>query len=305
MSKVFVVGTIYIESQIFVDELPKENEVQIASSNTSFIGSKTINLSKVLRKHGIDVDYCGMAGDDKEGSLVLKEFKDNGITQNVIFSENKVTGKITVITNKSGKNSIIIFKGANDHLSPRDIEANHIINQANTDKSDYDLIYSVTSLNIDTLDFLIELSNKINVPLFLDISHNHKLIELDKLKDVAFVTMNKHEAGLLLDSEVITPVDAQTACRRIRETCKGNIIITLDKDGIVFLEKSKKDPMHIPGIKVTGVVDETGAGDILRGVFIAQYLKTKKLKSSLEKAQEVAAESVKIKGILNKIENIT
>lgn len=80
--------------------------------------------------------------------------------------------------------------------------------------------------------------------------------------------------------------------------CKANIkIIKCGKKGCLYLSKEKSFPVYSKVIK--NVVDKTGAGDCLNGVFLNLIINGINEEKALRVAVDVATESVKHKGIFD------
>ncbi len=299
MSKILVIADIYAETQYFVDSIPLENQVAIALQVTNTIGSKTLNASRVLAKLGNDVFLFGKIGSDQNGSIALETIKDKyNLNPDFIYNvKNSSTGQLVVITNNNGKSSITIQFGANKLVNEEDID--HISKYL----SGFDMVYSATNLTLPLLYKLVDKCNNFKVPIFIDVPNQQKEIDLKKLNNTTFIAPNRQEAELLLGIEIQSVEDAKSACIQIRENFIGNIIITLDEDGCVVLEKEKLEVDYYAASKQT-TVDSTGAGDIFRAVFVSEYLNTSNISRSIQKAQLIASKSVKIKGVENTINNL-
>lgn len=147
------------------------------------------------------------------------------------------------------------------------------------------------------------LATNAGVLTFLDVPNQHKDIDLTKLSVATFIAPNREEAGLLLGAKITTIEDSYRAINQIFEKTKTNVIISLDKDGVVFIGKDETTPTHVPAKQVE-VLDSTAAGDILRAVFVSEYLKSKSIESSLNIALESATESIKWEGVNNTINTL-
>lgn len=287
---ILVIGDVYSETQYFVEEIPSGNEFAISEDATSVFGSKTINASRTLARLGSNVDFFAHVGNDLEGVNSIKTFKDWEINSLTAQINNEKTGKIVVITDKSGKSGITLFRGANQTITPQ------IIAKYENKIAQYDAIYAATNLQLDSLYVLADLCHKINVPLFIDVPNQHNEIDLSRLSKVNFFAPNRQEAQLLTKTAISSIEDAKKVSLILRGKLTGVIIITLDKDGCIVLEENSSNPKHFKATTVDSV-DETAAGDIFRAVFLHSFLKTKSIEQSITKALLVATESTKIKGV--------
>lgn len=297
MSNILVVGDIYSETQFFTDNIPQENEFAFASEATTTIGSKTINVARVLSKLGNHTSYCGVIGDDLEGEQVPVSFDKWQISPMLTKLQDQRTGKIAVVTPKSGKSSVILVAGANEHLSV------DIIRSLEPKMANFDCIYTSTALPLSSLYLLVQTCRNFSIPIFLDIPNQQEKLEMDKLSQVDFFMPNRQEASLLLGMKIATLDEVNHAVMLLRETIKGTIIITLDKDGCVILDSDSRKPKLIKSESVEAV-DETGAGDIFRAAFTSEWIISRDMGRAVEMAIKLATNSTLIKGVSASIENI-
>lgn len=297
MKKVLVVGDIYTETQFFTDTIPQENEFAFASEAVATVGSKTINVARTLAKLGVDVAYYGVVGADIEANQVIEKMSDYGINPFPSREASLPTGKIAVITPKSGKSSIILSAGANQLLSTS------MINALEAKLTGHDCIYTSTALPLESLYTLVATCRKLSIPIFLDIPNQQTELDLGKITSVDFFMPNRQEAALLVGKPINTLDDARVAAKSLREKILGNIIITLDKDGCLVLARDTIEPQHYPAKNVVAI-DETGAGDIFRGALVHKYLETIDLEVSIKYALDLATNSVLVKGVDASIDSI-
>jgi len=297
MKKILVVGDIYAETQYFTDSIPLENEFAFAREAISTIGSKSINVARTLTKLGDDITYFGIVGDDVDGREADSQLRHYGINSQLTKIQATLTGKIAVITPKSGESSIVLSAGANEILTPA------MILELVPKLSGFDCVYTSTALPLESLYALIDLCHKLKLLIFLDIPNQQSTLNLTKVANVDFFMPNRQEAALLVGNPIHNLDDAKTAIVALRKSILCTIIITLDKDGCIVLESGKNEPQHFSAQSVNAV-DETGAGDIFRGVFVNYYLQTQSLEESISKALQFATNSVIIKGVNASLEAI-
>jgi ribokinase len=295
MNNILVVGDIYSESEFKVETIPAPGEYSIADSVFTVTGSKTINTARIISKLGNSTNFFGKAGKDDLYFKVLADFKNFGIKIDHIIQNDVKTGQISITTDQADTNAASIFFGANATVSIEDIQS--IKNDLNTFK----LVYASTNLPLDCLYALINLCQANRTPLFLDFSNKQKEVSLKNLENVEYISPNREEAEMIFDERIRTVDDAFRILYLFRKFCKGTIILTLDIDGCAVIEKGAKDPMYFKTTPVQSV-DSKGAGDIFKGVFVSEILKTQKLETSIQNAQLIATRSVSIKGVYNTLD---
>jgi len=298
MNKVLVVGDIYIETQYFVDQIPSAKEFTFSSQAVTTTGSKTINASRVLAKLNNDVHFFGRVGKDSLGELAISHLQSFGVnTESVKSQEDQRTGLISVITDQNAESGIILFSGANKSIVKNEIDLlqNEIDN--------YDFIYTATNLAPESLYTLIDIANTKQIPIFIDFPNQHKVIDLTRISAANFIMPNREETQLILDVTLNSIEDAKNAIKQLRAKLKNNILITLDKDGCLILERDRDEPTHFR-TEVTEAVDATASGDIFRAVFASTIIQTKDIDTSIRRALKAATESTKIKGVDNTLSSL-
>jgi ribokinase len=289
MKPILVIGDLYSETQYFVEKLPGQDQFIFAHGATTMVGGKVVNAARILARLGNQVSFYGHVGNDDDGETAEHALAKYAIHSQLQKKPNETTGKITVTTDREAKSSIVLFMGAN-----KTITQDSIATLKTTITPSF--IYAATSLELSALYALIAYAAEESIPLFLDVPNQHSLLDLTKLANVDFFSLNRQEIGLLLKKEMTTIDEALAAIKQLRETIKGTIILTLDKDGCVLLEKNSSSPTHIKAGE-THAVDETGAGDIFKAVFVDTFLKTNDMHKAVEKSLRVATRSTEIKGV--------
>jgi len=296
MKKILVVSDIYFETQYFLNKIPKAKEFEIASDVTNIIGSKTLNAARVLANLGNKVDLFGKVGSD--GEKAIEGIKKFGIfTEDIEVRYSSKTGQIVVQTDSTGESAITLFFGANNEITPESFDtlAKRI--------SHYDFVYAATNLPLESLYRLASICEHNEVQFLVDFPNQQKLVDLKRLSEVDFIAPNRQEAELLLDMKILSIDDAFAALVKLRKSCLGSIIITLDSEGAVLLEKDSPIPRHFPTSRVK-VVDATASGDIFRAIFVSNYLKSRNINESIILSVKIATESVRLKGVDYTLSNL-
>jgi ribokinase len=100
---------------------------------------------------------------------------------------------------------------------------------------------------------------------------------------------NEVEAAMLCGQPVRTLPQACKAAQRLRQMGYRTVIVTLGKQGLVYLDEH--DPVHVPGIAVEAI-DATAAGDTFVGYLACALAEGQTLANALALANAAAALSV-------------
>jgi sugar/nucleoside kinase (ribokinase family) len=90
---------------------------------------------------------------------------------------------------------------------------------------------------------------------------------------------------------VLFPLVAKDPMRQVQMLLEMGLLVagvTLGHAGVIIGEQGH-DPIHVPGYRVSGVVDTCGAGDLFHGAFLWAYLKGRDLLSCTAFAQAAVA----------------
>lgn len=293
MSKILLIGEICAEKQYLINKVPAVKEVELANEINSLTSSKIINAGRILAFSN-NVSIFGVVGQDDDGKKAIEDLKKYEINPKLIYKTSKSsTAQVLVLTDKNGQSAIILHLAAINYLDESKL----------TDISQYDYLYMATSMKLTQLYKLMERAHKENVGVFLDFPNQQKDIDKEKLRTINFVVPNRQEAELILNTKITNIQEGLIAVTKLKSFTDGNVVITLDTDGCVAFGKDWKEPKHFR-TEIVKAVDETGSGDIFRGVLLSEYLKTNDLESSIKKALSIATESVKYSGVNNSIEQI-
>lgn len=290
MSKILLAGEICAEKQYLMDSVPQIKEVSFVNSVNSLTSSKIINAGRVLASSN-SISMFGVVGDDNNGKQAISDLEKYEIDTKLVYTTSESpTAEVLVLTNKDGQSAIVLNLNAINFFDESKLQ----------NLSDYGYLYMATSMKLNQIYKMIERANKDNVKVFLDFPNQQKEFDKEKLKTVDFVVPNRQEAELLLDVKITNIDEALEAVTKLKSFTDGIAIITLDSDGCVFFDK---EPKHYPTETIIAV-DATGSGDIFRGIFLSEYIKTNDVDQSIKKALQLSTESVKYQGVDKSIEEI-
>ncbi|MEM3644595.1 MAG: PfkB family carbohydrate kinase [Nitrososphaerota archaeon] len=92
-----------------------------------------------------------------------------------------------------------------------------------------------------------------------------KNFKIGLLRGVWIIRLTREEAFILTDE--VEPLDA---VRKIQDAGVENVILSMGYEGVITANKKKR--YFIPSYSKAKVVDPTGAGDVLGGAFLTEYL---------------------------------
>jgi len=179
-------------------------------------------------------------------------------------------------------------------------------------KSKFIFVSPMTGFDIE-LETLKKIKQTVICPIYLD--YHILSLERDKLGNrylhkrtdwfewcisCDYLQLNKFEAELLYEKEVITESDVRDFAKPILGKGLKATAVTLGSKGVIICYRDNLSSIgvkHIKGIKTNKVIDAAGCGDVFAAGFISHFLKTENLLESYKFANQIASLKVRITGI--------
>lgn len=255
-----VIGSINFDIIVKTSRLPERGEI-IAGDNLYFLpGGKGANQAVAIARLGKKVYFVAKKGKDPIPNIVMKNLNHPNINLDYFIEDNSLETGIALV-NTTGKrgNRVTLFTGANDKLTPDDIE------KAIPAMMDSKVVVICTEIPIPTVKKAIELAQRIGVKTILNVgaigTKNREDI-LGILKGLDIVIMNEKEGGYLTN-RVISHMETGTLSGiELRKLGVNHIIITMGKEGTLLVNAHGATVFHRYGVKV---VDTVGGGDAFVG----------------------------------------
>lgn len=233
-------------------------------------GGGGTNTAATFKNQGFKVAYCGMVGDDCFGNLIIKGLKQLKIDTSFIRKTKQKLTNLSVFLAYPGEDrTILVYRGASDILSKKDIPWGKIKN------THWFYLAPFSGKFADITEDLVNFAkkNKINVALnpgYNQLTLPHKTLD-SILKKVDILILNREEASLLAK----IPYQKETEIfQRIDKFCPGITIMTKGGEGVVV-----SDGKYLYRAKSLGLkgVDGTGAGDAFGSGFVSGLIQKKNI----------------------------
>lgn len=286
--KIAVIGSTNIDVVSYIDKIPAGGETRPAQNFHTAHGGKGANQAVAAAKLGANVLMVSAVGNDLFGKGALENFRQNKIdTSQISVIEGVATGEATIIVEESGQNRILLYKGANDKLSPE------LVLQAADDLKKCSLIVLQLEIPLETVYAAINFANSNKIPVLLNPAPAVKDLSIDMACKCDFFVPNETELSILTDMPVNSRDEIKSAANFLLSKGLKNIIVTMGSQGALWLSNDREE--FIPARKVQSV-DSTGAGDAFIGCFVDNYTKTGDILDSVKLASLYATLSVTKKG---------
>ena len=239
--RIVVVGSLNIDLNYLVDRIPVAGETVASRGVVRHLGGKGANQATASAKAGGTVSLVGAVGDDSDGELYLDSLEKSGIESLVSLKAAVPTGSAIILSESSGENLIVIEAGANDRLSPGDVD------RALASRDEIDIVLLQLECPLETVERAARIGRERGAIVVVNPSPwSDAFLDLGIQFDVLVV--NESEALHLGDR-------AFTMCE--------HLITTRGSDSTIY-RNSSGESFEVPAFQVSAV-DTVGAGDTFTG----------------------------------------
>ncbi len=286
--RICVVGSSNLDLISYVPRLPVMGETLHGTRFRMGFGGKGANQAVMAAKLGAEVSMVTKLGRDIFGENTLKNFQSFGIdTRHVLFTDQAFSGVAPIAVDPQGRNSIIIVTGANDLLTPAEVEA------ARPAIASSQALVCQLEIPLESSLAALRLARQAGVTTIFNPAPARPELpaELYRLSDV--FCPNETETALLTGRPVGTLQEAEAAARLLLERGAKAVILTLGERGCLLVAGGRA--RHLPSVEVKAV-DSTGAGDAFVGSLAFFLALGKPLEEAAGRANRIAAISVQSPG---------
>ena len=275
MNRVSVIGSINVDLVVEAEKRPIKGETIFGDAFSIVPGGKGANQAVAIARLGGDVKMFGCVGDDIYADAMIKNLRDNGVDVSNVKEISNVSTGVAVITVAENDNSIIVVKGANDHV---DIEYIKSI-EAEILKSDFVLMQY--EIPLDTVEYIIDLCYENGIKIIINPAPIAE-ISPESIEKADYVTPNEHEAVLMFEG--------MKDVEEIIRTYPKKIIVTLGENGASYFDGTRI--VNVPIISDVNVIDTTGAGDTFSGALVKFLADGMNIENAMKFAQCASGISV-------------
>ena len=257
-----VVGSANIDLTTFTDDYPRPGETIFGRGFNLGFGGKGANQAVAARLCGADVAMVARVGDDLFGEATVRNFEAAGIdTTHVTVTPGVSTGVAPIFVDSAGQNRIIVVKGANDLLSPAEIDA------ASSLLFSAQIIVLQLEIPLETVYHTLRFARARGIRTILNPAPAQPL-DLAAAGLADYVIPNETEAEGLSGVPVRDLASARDAAGWLLAAGLRRVIVTLGENGALLA--GPESMSHIAPFAVQPV-DTTGAGDAFIGS-LARFL---------------------------------
>jgi len=267
--RIAVIGSANTDLTTLSDSFPRPGETIFGTSFDLGFGGKGANQAVAARLCGADVVMVAKVGNDLFGEATVKNFVSLGIATSHVRIVNGVSsGVAPIFVDPSGQNRIIVVKGANDTLSPADVDA------AAADLRAVDTIVLQFEIPLDTVYYAVRFAHQNKIRCIVNPAPAQPA-DLPALSTADYFIPNETEAEIIAGVPVHSIDEAKRCASALLAKGFPKVVITLGSRGSLLASPGGAELIWPFAVSPK---DTTGAGDAFIGsfaVFLAEGLPEK------------------------------
>lgn len=281
MKKILVVGSLNMDSVVYVDHAPRVGETIVTQDIRLNPGGKGANQAYAAAKLGADVSILGAVGDDAFGKALTDNLKAVGVdTDSLCVLKDSPSGQAFITVNRDGDNSIVVISGANARFSIDDIDR----------RMDYlreaDILLLQLEIDPSVVQYTIKKAKELGKLVILDPAPARNDLPDELFRHVDILKPNETELSMLTGvDDILNHLEEATSI--LLEKGVKNVIVTLGGNG-AFLNSRETGIVRISGNPVS-VVDTTAAGDTFTSAVAVELAKGRSLPEAIRTANAISA----------------
>ena len=283
MSKIIVIGSSNTDMVIKTNKFPSPGETIMGGEFFMFSGGKGANQAVAAARMGAEVILICKTGNDIFGHRAIDEFKKEGIiTEYIQQDASKASGTALILVDERGENEIVVAPGANETLTPVDIDAvTPLIAEAG-------ILLLQLEIPLESVVAAATKGHALDTKVILNPAPA-QVLPATIFPCLYLITPNETEAETLTGIKVSDAISASLAAEILLQAGVQNVIITLGAQGAFFKNDHMEIMVTAPSVNA---VDTTAAGDVFNGVLAVEMLAGASWHTAISMACKAAAMSV-------------
>lgn len=292
--KILLVGSANMDLSMSLDRLPMAGETVIDGGGILYNpGGKGANAAVAISRLGGECVLAAKLGADSHGQRLFGYYKSEGIdTSHIKVDSEHQTGLAVVIREADGQNRIVVYPGANAHITESAIrEAFDVCPDA---------VYLGFEVPFETTLAAARIAAERGIPIFLDAAPADKGYPLESLPPIEVFSPNETET---FEYTGIMPTGIESSLRAslaLYKRVKCKYIVIKQGDRGAFLYDGKRYNTY-PAYRVGKVVDTTAAGDTFTAALTLEYTRCGDIDAAIRYANAAGAVTVTRRGASSSI----
>ena len=290
-AKIIVVGSLNTDLVACASRIPVAGETITGHTFLSACGGKGANQAYAAARLGARVEMIGRVGGDDFGKQMRANLENAGCDTAGVETVSDISSGIALIfVGDNGQNSIVVVPGANERLTPADIE---------TSKSRFTGASSLLlqlETPLATVQAAAAAARAAGVRVILDPAPAPSTAlpdEFVRLVDV--LTPNESEAAILagMPPGRMNVAQAFEVAKKLQQLGPRTVIVKLGDKGCALRDGNDEHALAAPVVKA---VDTTAAGDVFNAALAVALGEGADMVAACRAANRAAALSVTRRG---------
>lgn len=265
--EVICFGALNVDKLYKVDRIAKAEEESVILDFKEAPGGSAANTAVGLARLGVKTGYIGKIAEDREGSILLKSFIDEGVdTSGIVVSKGGRSGSVIGFVDQKGNRALYLDPGINDALRFEEIDLKYF-----EDVKFLHLTSFVGEMPFEAQKKILQAVLDVKVTFDPGIIYARKGLDILKpiIERCYAILPNENEVHLLTGKNYLE------GAKILLEKGAKIVAIKLGERGCYVTDGRES---HIIEAFKVKVVDTTGAGDAFCAGFIYGLLRGKSLK---------------------------
>ncbi|MBR2343614.1 MAG: ribokinase [Clostridia bacterium] len=264
--RILVIGSANMDLAMNMYKLPERGETVMDDGGVAYVpGGKGANSAVALARLGAESILSAKLGRDLHGQKLYEYYKENGINTSFIkVDRENPTGLAVVMREGDGANRIVVYPGANSHLTQDNIEEAFSCLP--------DAVYLGFEIPFQIALSAAKMARSRGIPVFIDAAPASRDYPLENLPEVEVFSPNQAET---LEYTGIMPQGADSSLRAalaLYKRVRAKYIVIKQGERGCFVYDGKHYFL-LPPFRAGNVVDTTAAGDSFTAALTAEYLR--------------------------------
>lgn len=256
MGKIVVIGSSNTDLVVNVDRMPQPGETILGGTFMMAAGGKGANQAVAASRLGGDVTFVARVGNDPFGERALADYAAERMDIRYVTRDpSAASGVALICVDKAAENSIVVAPGANNCLTPEDVD------RAEAEIAAADFVMLQLEVPMETVCRAAEVAETHGVKVILNPAPAADVPD-ELLRRCFLLTPNRSECARLAGMTVRNCDDALRAADMLRARGVRNVIVTLGSEGSLIHSETCSE--RVAARKVEAV-DTTAAGDVFNG----------------------------------------
>ncbi|MCI2057879.1 MAG: ribokinase [Oscillibacter sp.] len=278
--KIVVFGSVNRDHVYTVDHLVEPGETISSSEVHIYWGGKGLNQSIALARAGAPTVLAAKIHPDEDAGL-RELCRESGVDDSLVRRADAPTGHAIIQIDRTGRNGIFVYPGANGTVDADDIGAT----LSHMEPGDLLLLQN----EISRIPEIIAAAHRRGVKVILNPSPVSEEMRCWPLELVDILIVNETEGAAL--SREKTPEEILDWFKK--QYPSGAVILTLGEDGSYYQDAGRR---IFQSAFPVSAVDTTAAGDTFTGFFLARMLSGADTQLCLRAAARASSIAVSRKG---------